>query len=122
MKTQPIDQSVLENIQWLKDQLEEQECLLGDRITYILHKICERFGVKLDGWSVVGMYDGVRLIDCIDKNFISGYRFEWVETGKTITPMVILIENKMEYLTDRFPTRWLTENFEEELERLTSEI
>ena len=112
---QPLSSSVLENIQWLKDQLEEQEDLLYLRVDYILKQIATQFGGEIESWRVLGSYDGQTIKDCIGENFVDWYFIEWKRQPRAF---FIQINGKDLYFTSEFPTRWLTENFENELKEL----
>ena len=115
----PLEPSVLQSIEWLKDQLEEQESLVGLRVDYILKQIVARFGGEIESWRVIGCYEGQTILDCIGENFVNWYHIEWKKYPQRL--MTIQTNNQNILLGSEFPTRWLTENFEEELEKLTSE-
>lgn len=116
---QLLSSSVLENIQWLKDQLEEQEDLLHLRVDYILNQIATQFGGEIESWRVLGSYDGQTIKDCIGENFVNWYHIEWKKYPQRL--MTIQTNNQNILLGSEFPTRWLTENFEEELDRLIND-
>ena len=114
----PLDSSVVENIQWLKDQLEEQEDLLHLRVDYILNQIATQFGGEIESWRVLGSYDGQTIKDCIGEDLVSWYFIEWKKRPRGFH---IQINGKDLYFASEFPTRWLTESFEEELNQLTKD-
>ena len=119
METQPFDPLLLQTIQWLRDELQTQEDLLYSRVDYILKQIAARFGGEIKSWRVLGSSDGQTIKDCINENLVSWYSIEW--KGQRPRSMAIQINGQLLLLDCEFPTRWLTQNFEEELERLTSE-
>jgi len=108
----PLDSSVFENIEWLKDQLEEQENLLYLRVDYVLNQIATQFGGEIESWRVLGSYDGQTIKDCINENLVSWYVIEWKKRPRTFH---IQINGQDLYFASEFPKRWLIENFEEEL-------
>jgi hypothetical protein len=114
----PLDPSVLENIKYLEAQLDEQETLLFHRVDYILKQIAAKFGGEIEFWRVVDSYDGQTIKDCVGTNFVAWYHICWKTRPKSLT---IVLDRERRNLGSEFPTRWLTKNFEEELEKLAKE-
>lgn len=113
-ETQPLDPQTLESYLQLRQQAGVLESQLENRITYILKKIYETFGSQLDYWYTSDAPEGDQgdLLRC------------WRYNNDTISDLcihpyleaVIILNNGSEWgLHDDIPSRWLFEDFEEEL-------
>lgn len=101
----------------LNNQAGALEGGIIDRVDYIIHKIFAVFNNELDWWDFPGDGDrceGGRLSDAI-RHDDDIFCFT-AETREYLKEKVILLKDGSEWGFDNeFPTRWLFEDFEEEL-------
>lgn len=117
MKNKPISNKILkewENARSIADVFEQE---IIDRIDYIINEILKTFDQKLDTWYFHDAGEGSLgdLSPNLDEKNVS-FVYE-IARDSDSEEMVILLKNGFEYsLHDgEFPTRWLFEDFEEEL-------
>jgi len=120
MKTEPITQKLIDNWQLAATEAGKMEGQIINRIDYIVRTIFQTFNHKLDCWYFYGAGEGdvgdlLRHYDSDEINIITelarnkGGGYDSIE-------MVILDKEGNEWGFDSsIPTRWLFENFEQEL-------
>lgn len=111
-KSKPITRGLVvdwEDNRRRADKLEEQ---IVDRMTYIIQTVCKTFDVKLETWYFSDAQEGqMGHLTWDEPELFSVWDI------RNRKDMTIITESGEEYYFDNsIPTRWLFENFEEELE------
>lgn len=110
-----ISQKHIELIKSRKAELESAEEIVHDRIAYILNSVAEAFGGECDYWYFDGAEEG-----CVS-DFLRSYNEKTIqvilEYSRCPSAMNIICKDGGEFWFQHgeFPTRWLFEDFEDEL-------
>lgn len=124
IQTKPLDKNILKEIGYINKQIENLnkqidflQISINARINYIARKVCEAFGEELLKVSIYYIDD-----DDNDICSILNQSLEWHITVKNKKAPVlqghdfaIILKDNSEWGLHEFPTRWLFEDFEDEL-------
>jgi hypothetical protein len=114
-KIEKIDITDVANYNKLRAAANTIENNIADRIEYVLKKIYEVYGGSFDTWYFDGAAEGEvgDIHGAISSDYVSGFVFYG---RKGPRPMGSILHDETEVnLEYDFPTRWLYEEFEDEL-------
>ena len=111
-KTKPLPPGLVADWKETRHRADVLESKIVDRMDYIIHTVCKTFDVSLETWYFDDAQEGqMGHLTCDDPELFA----KWDIRDRK--EMVILTQDDEEfYFDNNIPTRWLFENFEEELE------
>jgi len=113
-KVAPITQELVTKCEKLRRELGSFQKGIEDRLDYIIRTVYQAFGYQIQYWWYEDAEEGE--LGSLWRAF-SQFQIEGISVGAEVTKeMVILLKDGSEYeLTYSVPTRWLFEDFEDEL-------
>jgi hypothetical protein len=120
MKTEPITQKLIDNWQLAANESSSMEGEITNRIDYIIRTIFDTFNKKLDTWYFDGAGEGdvgdlLRHYDENEINIITELSRNKEGVYDSIEMVIIDKEGSEWGFDSSIPTRWLFEDFEQEL-------
>lgn len=110
--TKPLPPGLVADWKESRFRADKLEGRIVDRMDYIIHKVCTTFNATLETWYFDDARDGEMGHLTWDEPELFA---RWDIRDRK--DMIILTQDGEEYYFDNtIPTRWLFENFEEELE------